>query len=306
VDEGDVVNAVRTHHASFARPGLKYRYSNTGYMILAMAVENASGRTFDEFLRSAILEPLTMNSTRPDPGPRGAKETKGEGGLVSTVDDLLKWDRALATERLVRAKTFAEALAPAKIAEGESPYGFGWNIAQRDGQTYIWHTGNSGAQRAFLGRRLGDRLAIIILTNGNSRRVEIADAIVDILNGRPYVPPKLSIARKIQPVIDAQGVDGALALYEQLRKTAGTRYDFSEPELNGLGYALLGKGRPADAIRVFDLNVRQFPTSSNAFDSLGEAYYRSGQRAEAAKAYARAVELDPSNVSTRAKLQKLK
>jgi CubicO group peptidase (beta-lactamase class C family) len=305
VDEGDVVNAVRTHHASFARPGLKYRYSNTGYMILAMAVENASGRTFDEFLRSAILEPLTMNSTRPDPGPRGAKETKGEGGLVSTVDDLLKWDRALATERLVRAKTFAEALAPAKIAEGESPYGFGWNIAQRDGQTYIWHTGNSGAQRAFLGRRLGDRLAIIILTNGNSRRVEIADAIVDILNGRPYVPPKLSIARKIQPAIDAQGVDGALALYEQLRKTAGTRYDFSEPELNGLGYALLGKGRHADAIRVFDLNVRQFPTSSNAFDSLGDAYSRSGQRAEAAKAYTRAVGLDPSNVSAREKLQKL-
>jgi CubicO group peptidase (beta-lactamase class C family) len=87
-------------------------------MILAMVVERASGRTFDEFLRSAIFEPLEMNSTHPDPGPRGAEETKGDGWLVSTVDDLLKWDQALAGERLVRAKTFAEALVPAKVAEG--------------------------------------------------------------------------------------------------------------------------------------------------------------------------------------------
>ena len=117
--ESDVVDAVRTHHARFARPGLRYRYSNAGYMILAMAVENASGRTFDEFLQSAIFDPLDMKSTRPDPGPREPEETKGDGGLVSTVDDLLKWDQALATERLVRAKTFAEALVPAKVAEGD-------------------------------------------------------------------------------------------------------------------------------------------------------------------------------------------
>jgi CubicO group peptidase (beta-lactamase class C family) len=304
--EQDVVRAVRTHHARFAPPGLRYRYSNAGYMILAIAVENASGRTFDEFLRTAIFEPLGMDSTRPHPGPRGADETKGEGGLVSTVDDLLKWDQALAGERLVRAKTFAEALVPASVAEGVSTYAFGWNVAQRDAQTYMWHTGNSGGQRAFLGRRLGDRIAIIILTRGNSRRVEIADAIVNILHGRPYDPPKLSIARKLLTAIDGQGVDAAVALYEELRKTPGTRYDLSEPELNGVGYALLERRRYADAIRIFELNARQFPGSSNAFDSLGEAFYRSGRRAEAAQAYSRAIELDPSNVNARAMLVKLK
>src|SRR5918996_1505350 len=61
--ERDVVDAVRTHHARFARPGLRYRYSNAGYVILAMAVESASGQTFDGFLQSAIFGPLGMNST---------------------------------------------------------------------------------------------------------------------------------------------------------------------------------------------------------------------------------------------------
>ena len=304
--ERDVVDAIRTHHGRFARPGLKYRYSNTGYILLAMAVENVTGRTFDAVLQSAIFDPLGMNNTRPERGPRTAEEAKGYGGLFSTADDLLKWDQALDSDKLVRAKTLMEGLVPPKVAEGESTYAFGWNVVQKDGDTYMWHQGNAGGPRAFLGRRLRDRIAIIILTTGNSRRVEIADAIVNILHGRPFVPPKLSLARRLLAVIDAQGVDAALALYEQLRGTAATRYDFSEAELNGLGYTLLDRRRNVDAIRVFELNARQFPSSSNAFDSLGEALSRSGQRAEAVQAYSRALELDPSNVNARAKLQEVK
>jgi len=304
--EPDVLDAIRTHHGRFARPGLKYRYSNTGYILLAMAVENVTGRTFDAVLQSAIFDPLGMTNTRPERGPRTAEEAKGYGGLFSTADDLLKWDQALDSDKLVGAKTLAEGLVPPKVAEGESSYAFGWNVVQKDGDTYMWHQGNAGGPRAFLGRRLRDRIAIIILTTGNSRRVEIADAIVNILHGRPFVPPKLSLARRLLAVIDAQGVDAALALYEQLRGTAATRYDFSEAELNSLGYTLLDGRRNVDAIRVFELNARQFPSSSNAFDSLGEALSRSGRRAEAVQAYSRALELDPSNVNARAKLQEVK
>jgi CubicO group peptidase (beta-lactamase class C family) len=304
--ETDMVNAIRAHHGGFARPGLKYRYSNTGYILLAMAVENITGRTFDAFLQSAIFGPLGMNDTRPERGPRTAEEAKGYGGLFSTADDLLKWDQALASDKLVPAKTMLEGLVPPTVAEGESTYAFGWNVLQQDGDTYMWHQGNAGGPRAFLGRRVRDRIAIIILTRGNSRRIEIADAIVNILHGRPFAPPKLSLARRLLAVIDAQGVDGGLSLYEQLRRTPATRYDFSEGELNSLGYTLLERRRHVDAVRVFELNARQFPSSSNAFDSLGEALSRSGRRAEAAQAYARALELDPANVDVRAKLQAVK
>ena len=304
--ETDVVNAIRTHHGRFARPGLKYRYSNTGYILLGMAVENVAGRTFDAFLQSAIFDPLRMNDTRPERGPRTAEEAKGHGELVSTADDLLKWDQAFAGEKLVRAKTLMEGLVPPKVAEGESIYAFGWNVVQKDGDTYMWHQGNAGGPRAFLGRRVRDRIAVIILTRGNSRRIEIADAIVNILHGRPFVPPKLSLARRLLPVIESQGIEHGLALYWQLRSDPDKRYDFSEVELNSLGYTLLDRGRNADAVRVFDLNVRQFPASSNALDSLGDALSQSGRRAEAAQAYSRALELDSSNVNARAKLLKLK
>jgi tetratricopeptide (TPR) repeat protein len=206
----------------------------------------------------------------------------------------------------VSAKTVAEALVPATVSEGTSTYGLGWNIQHRDGQPYIWHQGNSGGQRAFLGRRLADDVTIVILTEGNSRRLEIADAIANILNDRPYDPPKLSIARRLTADIDRQNIDAVLALYEQLRTAEGARYDFSEPELNGLGYTLLGKGRHNDAIRVFELNVRQFPNSANVYDSLGDAFFQSGRKAEALQAYSRALALDPSNANARAMLKKLK
>ena len=111
---------------------------------------------------------------------------------------------------------------PATVVEGTSTYAFGWNVGQRHGDTFIWHTGNSGDRRAFLGRRVNDRITVIILTSGDSRRLEIADAVVDILNDRPYTAPPLSIARRLIPVIKEQGVDAAIAAYERLRATEPT------------------------------------------------------------------------------------
>jgi len=303
--ERDVIDAVRANHARFATPGVQYRYSNAGYVLLAMVVERVSAQEFDDFLRARIFDPLAMSQTRPVAlRPKGA--TKGDGGIASTIDDLLKWDQALATGKLVGAKTLAESLVPARVEEGTSTYAFGWNVAARNGDTYMWHSGNSGGQRAFIGRLVRERITVIILTRGDSRRVEIADAVADILHGRPFTPPRLSVGRKLLAVIPDKGVDGAIALYEQLRSTDAKTYDFGEPELNGVGYALLGGGDTVGAIRVFEINTRQFPKSSNAFDSLGEALARAGRREDAIKAYTRAIELDPGNVSARSMLEKLK
>lgn len=304
--ERDVVEAVRTQHGTFTRPGARYRYSNAGYNLLAMVVTQASGQHFDDFLQRSIFAPIGMTRTRPASGRRPADAVKGDGGIASTLDDLLRWDQALATDKLVTAKTLSDALVPATVSEGTSTYAYGWNVAPRRGDTFVWHTGNSGSRRAFLGRRPGDRLTIIILTSGDSRRLEIADAVVDILSHRPYTPPRLSIARRLVPVVKAKGVDVAIAEYRRLRAAEPDVYDFGEGELNGMGYALLGTNDVAGATRVFELNAQQYPGSSNVFDSLGEAYDRANRRDDARMAYARALELDPANANARAMLQKLK
>jgi CubicO group peptidase (beta-lactamase class C family) len=304
--ERDVIAAVRGQHANFTPPGRRYRYSNTGYNLLAMVVEKVSGQRFDDFLQQSIFAPLGMRRTRPVPGQHADGAVKGEGGLVSTLDDLLRWDAAIAGGKLAGASTLAEALVPATVVEGTTTYAFGWNVGRRNGDTLIWHNGNSGDRRAFLGRRVNDRITVIILTRGDSRRLEIADAVADILHHRPYTPPPLSIARHLVPIIKEKGVAGAIAVYERLRATEPAAYDFREGELNQLGYTLLGTGDAAGAVQIFELNARRYGESSNAFDSLGEAYERANRRDDARKAYARAVELDPGNAHAREMLRKLK
>lgn len=303
--EREVVDAVRAQHQHFPAPGARYRYSNTNYNLLALIVGAVSGQRFEEVLQRSIFTPLGMNRTRPA-ASRVAGAAGGDGELVSTVDDLLRWDQAIATKKLVGEKTLAEGLAPAAVTEGTTTYAFGWNVAPRNGDTFIWHTGNSGDRRAFIGRSVERRITVIILTSGDSRRLEIADAVVDILEHRPFTPPRLSIARRLTPTAQDKGVDAAITLYGQLKTSESQAYDFGEGELNRLGYGVLGRGDVNGAVRIFELNAQQYPASSNVFDSLGDAYDRANRRDEARKAYARAIELDPANASARAKLEKLK
>ena len=148
-----MVEAVRGRN-QLARTDQRYRYSNAGYSLLATVVEARPVQPFDDFLRQEIFAPLGISRTRPAAGSRSKEAVKGDGGLVSTVDDLLRWDQTLTTGKLVGAKTLAEALEPAPVTEGTSTLAFGWNVAPRSGDTVVWHTGNSGDRRAFLGRRV--------------------------------------------------------------------------------------------------------------------------------------------------------
>ncbi len=71
----------------------------------------------------------------------------------------------------------------------------------------------------------------------------------------------------------------------------------NEAQVNRLGYWLLGKKRFAEAIEVFKMNAEDHPNSSNAYDSLGEAYMMSGDKELSVKNYKRSVELDPANAN---------
>ncbi len=308
-----------------AEPGLKYQYSNPGYALLAIVVERVSGKRFGDFLEQEIFAPLGMSNTFVYDAPSkknaqsaigygqfgqvddgGPTAIPGDGGIYSTIDDLLKWDQALYTERLVHQSTLAEAFTPGKVQQGTSSYGFGWNIEQDGGSKYLWHTGNNAGFRAFIGRHLDERVTVIMLTNkGNSKRQNINTAIQNILADRPYVLPKQSGAEKLYKTIHESGIRAALEQYRTLKRSSD--FDLGESELNTLGYQLLyGDRRAGDAIAVFKLNAREHPVSSNAFDSLGEAYQVNGETDLAIISYRFAILLDPSNGHAATELKKLK
>ena len=76
--------------------------------------------------------------------------------------------------------------------------------------------------------------------------------------------------------------------------------------MNAIGYDSLRSGRAEDAIRLFAQNAKEYPESSNVYDSLGDGYAAAGQKAAAIENYEKALKLDPQNTESAAKLKKLK
>jgi len=327
LDQHGLIAAILEKEDLPSRPGQKYRYSNPGYALLGIVVERVSGRAFGDFLEQEIFKPIGMSNTFVYDGPRkknartavgydqfgevddGAPTAiPGDGGIYSTVDDLFKWDQALYTDKLVRQSALSAAFTPGKVEEGTSTYGFGWNVAENGSSKYVWHTGSQAGFRAFIERRLTERVTVIMLTNkGNSKRLDINTAIQNILVAKPYVLPKQSGAEKMYKTIHESGIQAAMQMYDALKNGKNADYDLGEPELNTLGYQLLyGDKRVSDALAIFKLNTTEHPASSNAFDSLGEAYRRHGEKDLAINSYQTAVKLDPTNGHASAMLKELK
>jgi len=121
----------------------------------------------------------------------------------------------------------------------------------------------------------------------------------------PDPPKKPSIVDEIAHTLMRDGLAAAISDYRRLRKEQFEVYDFSERELNRLGYDLLKQQRVADAIEIFKLNVEIFPNAANAYDSLGEAYLKAGDQGLAAKNYRKSLELNPHNANAAEVLKKI-
>ena len=128
----------------------------------------------------------------------------------------------------------------------------------------------------------------------------------DILEGRPFTAPKTPIEDVLGPLLRNQGAPVAVARYRALKATASQAYRFRNESLNLLGYELLEAKRVEDAIALFALNAEVYPGDANAFDSLGEAYLKQGDRNLAILNYEKSLQLDPKNDNAEKNLQELR
>lgn len=310
-------------------PGSKFAYNNSGYVILGAVIEQVTGKTYEQVLQERILEPLGMKGTGYDhseqlitkraagyenslDGMRNAafldmSLPHAAGALYSTVEDLYLWDRALYGTQLLSEDGKKKLFTP-----GLGNYAYGWIVRkaaigpEKKERLLIEHGGGINGFSTLISRVPEERALIVLFNNtGGAPLNRISEGIGDLLSGREPQLPKRSIARLLQTTIQEKSVDAAITQYRDLKAKNAQDYQFSEGELNLLGYNLLRNGRTDDAIAIFKLNVESFPESANPYDSLGEAYAAKGEKELAIKNYARSIQINPANVNGIKKLQEL-
>ncbi|HET8925176.1 MAG TPA: serine hydrolase domain-containing protein [Candidatus Acidoferrum sp.] len=193
------------------QPGTDQRYSNSNYNLLALVLEKTTGESYEEYIRKHVLEPAGMRDSGTDGEasrvvvslasgyvPAGVAEYEraayvdwsnktGNGSLYSTAEDLYRFDRALATETLLKGATRQRY-----FAEGTGNR-YGWYTRKRLGHRLMAGKGHSPGFTAELDRYLDDDVTIILLSNsyGTASQDPIAEGLAAIVFGQqtPPLPP---------------------------------------------------------------------------------------------------------------------
>ncbi len=192
--------------------GEKYNYSNVGYSLLAIIIEKITGMSYEEYLNKVVFIPSGIHNTgyiipdwdkkiiakgyfdetelkRPneenwsDDGPY--LNLKGNGGILSNTNDLLKWSKAIKNHFILNKEITKNYLHPhiLEYENGNSFYGYGWVIEKSKRDTkIIWHNGSNGIFFADMWMFPEDNITIIVLCNKYADYVEnIASDLSKIL-----------------------------------------------------------------------------------------------------------------------------
>jgi CubicO group peptidase (beta-lactamase class C family) len=206
-----VIDLVARSPLDFA-PGTKWSYSNTGYFLLGMLIEQTTGKSYAAFLSERILQPLQMTNTRVNDFrdvivKRAAGYTweqsrlrNGEyhsptlpyaaGAIVSTVEDMAKWDAALSTEKLLKRSSLEQMWTPMKLSSGKSTdYGFGWVVTNyQKPNAFVHHGGGIPGFTTYIARYLGNRITVVVFTNAETDAYAVLDGVYRIVS-RDLPPP---------------------------------------------------------------------------------------------------------------------
>jgi len=195
-------------------PGLKYSYTNSGFLLLGALVEKVSGMSYSEYLKKNVLnkagmngsgtelndlsmtshaQPYTKSGATNTPAPPIALQWAfGAGMLYSTLDDMYKWDRALYTTSVLNADSKQKMFTP-----GLGRYGYGFIIDSFDTHPRIWHNGAINGFSSHFTRFIADDICIVVFSN-NETNADLIDAgLSNIIYGNevlvPYVHKEISI-----------------------------------------------------------------------------------------------------------------
>jgi CubicO group peptidase (beta-lactamase class C family) len=205
----ELIDFFKNEPMDFA-PGEAWSYNNSAYFILGYIIEKVSGQTYEDFIEQNIFKPLGMansyyGSTREIIKNRAeGYQTEGEeyvnaeflsltqpyaaGSLMSTVEDLYTWNRAVHSGELVKKETLQKAQTDYKLNNGEpTGYGYGWGISKINGSRSVEHSGGIFGYVSN-GIYLPDEdVYVAILTNCNCKNPgELSTRLAAMAIGKPY------------------------------------------------------------------------------------------------------------------------
>jgi CubicO group peptidase (beta-lactamase class C family) len=222
----ELIDAFKNEPMQFA-PGERYAYNNSAYVILGAVIEKASGETYERFLTKRIFEPLGMTRTlfgSNEPIIKGRAQGYGEdkgvvrnaeflsmtqphaaGSLVSTIDDLAKWDAALLAGTLLKRTSLQKMATPYTLKDGSSTgYGYGLQIGSVRGRESVEHGGGIPGFSTYGLSLPGARIYVAVLTNSDAPKAApgyLARRMAAIALGTPF-PERTAIT--VEPAVLAR------------------------------------------------------------------------------------------------------
>ena len=251
----------------------------------------------------------------------------GGSNVIATTSDLLAFDRAFFSGKLLKLSSVGEALEPLQIngvvvydqqmdtmmGEGKMTVGLGWDIWEQPGYgKSVGHGGYLFGNPTIYIHHMQGNQTIIAFDNadGSGAFGQIVTSSLYLLNGKE--PMKFdnrhSIAVVYGTILVKQGPDAAACALNAIRGDTA-HYYLNEWDFNQLGGNLLNlskfEGHGQLALEVFKLNTMMFPNSANTYDSYAYGLRAMGKRKEAIQMYQKSIAMDPGNEDGKAALKEL-
>jgi CubicO group peptidase (beta-lactamase class C family) len=331
VTTADFIDNVMSSPLHF-EPGTAFGYSNIGYSLLALIIESVSGITYEEYMYEKLWKPAGMESTgysRPGfdsdlvavgyfrddrvwgkPTEKAWDDTApywhlaGNGGILSTTEDLYKWHTALKGDKILspeaREKLYHPEIRPDE--DRSSVYAYGWDVSVTDRNTrLVWHNGSNGILYADFHRYIDEDITIIMLSNRSHPDFNVLNReIAKIIFNPDYIPliphpdnaANREFTNRIIKVIAEDGADRAMVEYEDRNEGV----EVLEFQMRSEGFRRLFRTNEPDlALSILEFNAELHPGSAAALRNLAEAYMETGKTEWAIEYFQKSLTIDPDN-----------